>query len=562
MSNLPVPVESLEPRRLLSAGDLDPSFGADGVIAYPDIAAPPVGIATQSDGKFVVATHDSVFRFRSDGSLDKSFGRRGRVTPGFTLYGVGIDHHGKIAVGGGTQDFKWAAARYNEDGSPDTSFNGTGQIVTHVGNGNDEVASVMALQPDGKILVGGVQFNGNNDETRGFDYDAVVVRFDIDGSVDTSFGPGGEAFDAHVFSTVSAIAVAPNGDIAIAGRFDGGQSIHDERFEVVNSAGLPVRGSPSDEDPSLYSSFRAAAYRPDGTLVLGDEDEGNSTVMLGLTSVGVVLAPLGSEAFGSPFYLDEKINAIVTTSDNKTIVAGASSGAGMIRLNADGTPDNTFGFGGIVNLNLNRRKAEWFDRMILMPGGDILAAGTIGGSVSDGRDEGMLFVAKIQGGAHDVGDLPPRARADVYSPPYPNDAQYTFTVTYAAEESIDQASLGNRDVRVIGPHGYSTLAHFMGVLDRYNGRQRVATYTIDAPGGGWNRADNGQYTVYLRPDQVFDNRGHAAPAGAIGRFTVYFPRGRHPRAAAAPAPAMVTPATAASPFRSPAHLKQRDLFDL
>jgi len=156
-------VEHLEPRRLLAAaGDLDPSFGVDGVLVYSDIAAPAVGVATQSDGKFLVATGTTIYRFRPDGSLDKSFGHRGRVTPGFGIFGLGVDHQGRITVGGGSggrhgRNPQWAAARYTTTGAPDTSFNGTGLVVTHV-NGPDEVtASVMALQPDGKILVGGTR---------------------------------------------------------------------------------------------------------------------------------------------------------------------------------------------------------------------------------------------------------------------------------------------------------------------------------------------------------------------------------------------------------------------
>jgi uncharacterized delta-60 repeat protein len=540
-------IEPLEPRRLLSAGDLDPAFGSAGVVVYPDIATPPVGIATQSDGKYVVATHDAVYRFRADGSLDKTFGTRGRVTPGFTLYGVGIDHHGKIAVGGGTKDFKWAAARYNTDGSPDTTFNGTGRIVTHVGNTNDEHASVMALQPDGKILVGGVQFNGNTDDNINFDYNAVAVRFRTDGTVDTSFGTGGEAFDTPLFNAVNAIALAPNGDVALAGRSDAGQSFHDQWFEVVNSAGRPVDGTPAEyEDGSVFSSFRAAAYRPDGTRVLADEDEGNSTVMLGSKPVGIVFDPLGSTASGWPFYLDEKINAIVTTSDNKTLVAGD----GIVRLNVDGTPDNTFGFGGFTRLDVNRRKPNWIDRIISLADGDLLAAGTVGG---------RLFVARIQGGGHAVGSLAPRARADA-NPPAPNAPQLEFNVAYAAEESIDAASLGDRDVRVTGPNGYSVLAHLTSVVDRYNGRQRVATYTIDAPGGGWNRADNGQYTIYLRGGQVVDNRGHAAPAGTIGTVTVYFPSHRRRHATAQASTTLVSVFAPAAPELHSSS-KRDDLFD-
>src|SRR5258706_1002693 len=132
MNSTTATIETLEPRKLLpAAGELDPTFGVHGVVVFPDVPGPVVGLATQSDGKFVLANHTTFYRFRADGTLDRSFGHRGHIIPGFTLYGVGIDHNGRIAVGGGTADFKWAAARYKPDGTPDTAFNGAGQIITH-----------------------------------------------------------------------------------------------------------------------------------------------------------------------------------------------------------------------------------------------------------------------------------------------------------------------------------------------------------------------------------------------------------------------------------------------
>lgn len=518
-------IESLEPRRLLSAGDLDPTFGAGGVFAYPDIPGPAVGIATQSDGKYVVATHTALYRFRANGKIDKSFGHRGHIVPGFTLFGVGIDHSGRIAVGGGTADHKWAAARYNPDGTPDLTFNGTGQNITHAGAlSTDEYASVMTLQPDGKILIGGTQYNGANDNDFDFDYNAVVVRFNTNGAIDTSFGTNGEAFDTIIFNSVDTIATAPNGDIAIAGRTDIGSTIHDEYYQVVNAAGRVIAGTPvSFNDPSLESSFRAAAYRPDGTLLLADEDEANSTLKLGSRSINIVLDP-----FSPRFYDDEKINALITTSDNKTLLAGAArDGIGLLRLNPDGAPDNTFGLGGFNVLSINRRKSEWIDKLALLPSGDYLAAGTLGGTFPDNTDNGYLFVAHIQAGTHPVGQLAPQALADAFAPPVLGNATHYFTVTYAAEESIDASTLDSHDVRILGPNGYSALAHLTQVEDRYAGRQRIATYTIDAPGGTWERGDNGQYTIYLRPNQVTDNRGHPTPAGIIGTFTVGLRKGRH-----------------------------------
>jgi uncharacterized delta-60 repeat protein len=545
-------IEPLEPRRLLAAaaGDLDPSWGTDGVRVYYDIPAPAVGVATQSDGKFLLAAGSTVYRFKPDGSLDKSFGHRGYVTPGFSIFGLGIDHNGRIAVGGGSggpngRDPQWAAARYTPTGAPDTTFNGSGQIVTHVNGPDAVIASVMALQPDGKILVGGTRYHPTTDNPYDeYDISAVAVRFDTDGSIDTAFGDNGEAFDTHLFNAVDAIAIAPNGDITLAGREDLGMTIHDEHYEVVSTTGLPVAGTPADFDDSvLFSSFRAAWYRPDGVRVLADESMGNADVYFDTRGANVYFNPLSPAG-----YTDDKINALLTTSDNKTLVAGDAGQVGLQRFNPDGTPDATFGFGGSQVIDLNRRKREWIDRLALLPNGDYLAVGSIGTVFADANGEGghpgNLFVAHIKGGSHPVGALAPRAGLQATSPS-PNATTFEFTVPYAAEETIDASTLDNRDLRVVGPDGYSALARLTNVHDRYNGRQRIATYTIDAPGGAWNRADNGTYTIYLRKAQVRDNRGNPAPAQILGTFRTYFPRGRHTTAAVARALSLPpTPTTA------------------
>jgi uncharacterized delta-60 repeat protein len=546
-------LEPLEPRHLLSAGDLDPSFGAGGVFAYPDIPGSAVGIATQSDGKYVVATHTTLYRFRANGTIDKSFGHRGHIVPGFTLFGVGIDHSGRIAVGGGTAKFKWAAARYLPDGSPDTSFNGTGQIITHVNGSTEDRASVMTLQPDGKILLGGTRFIGGGPDTGGPDeeYNAVVVRFNTDGAIDTAFGTNGEAFDTHLFNYVDAIATAPNGDIAIAGQENLGMSIHDEDYQVANAAGRVI-ATDSAFTSDFYTNYRAACFRPDGTRVLADEAMGNSFVTLGSKTIPIVLDPLTSR-----FYDDEKINALVTTSDNKTLIGGAArSGLGLVRLNPDGTPDSTFGLGGFSQITINRRKFTSIQRLALLPDGAYLAAGTVGGTFPDNIDGGYLFVAHIQGGTLGSEKRAPRALADAFSPPYLGATTHDFTVTYAAQESINASTLDSRDVRVLGPNGYSTLAHLTSVEDRYAGRQRVATYTIDAPGGAWERGDNGRYTIYLRPNQVTDNRAAPVPAGIIGAFTVGLRKGHHHTATATTAVIRALP-----PVHSSHARLKNDLFD-
>jgi len=99
---------------------------------------------------------------------------------------------------------------------------------------------------------------------------------------------------------------------------------------------------------------------------------------------------------------------------------------------------------------------------------------------------------------------------------------HTFTVTYQSEAGIDVSSLDSLDLWVTGPLGYSQQATFLGVDSYTNGSPRVATYQITAPGGSWNGADNGVYTVFMQANQVRDTASpvHYVAAGTLGQFQV------------------------------------------
>jgi glucose/arabinose dehydrogenase len=99
-------------------------------------------------------------------------------------------------------------------------------------------------------------------------------------------------------------------------------------------------------------------------------------------------------------------------------------------------------------------------------------------------------------------------------------ATYTFTVTYTDEYLMHTATFGNNDIRVTGPNGFAQNASFVSVNNAANAPSRTATYRISAPGGAWEKADDGTYTVSVLRRSVTDTRGNAVPAGAIGSFNV------------------------------------------
>lgn len=101
---------------------------------------------------------------------------------------------------------------------------------------------------------------------------------------------------------------------------------------------------------------------------------------------------------------------------------------------------------------------------------------------------------------------------------------HSVSVAYSDNLAVNVSTLGAGDLLVTGPNNYSNVVTFAGVDDSTDGTPRTAVYTIDAPGGAWDAADNGIFTVTLRDAQVADTSANMAPGGALGSFTVSIPQ--------------------------------------
>ncbi len=159
-------------RMCATDGLIDSSFGVGGRVTATFESAGNLAVIQQPDGKIVtvggvIALGDTDFalvRYNADGSLDSSFGTGGLVTTSFggtddRAMAVVLQPDGKVVVVGrvlsGTLDvFHFALARYNADGSLDTSFGTNGQVTTSVGGTNDQGLSAV-LQENGRIIVAG-----------------------------------------------------------------------------------------------------------------------------------------------------------------------------------------------------------------------------------------------------------------------------------------------------------------------------------------------------------------------------------------------------------------------
>jgi hypothetical protein len=97
---------------------------------------------------------------------------------------------------------------------------------------------------------------------------------------------------------------------------------------------------------------------------------------------------------------------------------------------------------------------------------------------------------------------------------------YDFTVTYSDSLGIDVASLDSSDILVTSPNGFNQLASRVAVSNSSNGNPRSATYRITAPGGSWDNADNGSYSVALQANQVKNTGGNFVSPALLGAFQV------------------------------------------
>ncbi|MDQ3130158.1 MAG: FG-GAP-like repeat-containing protein [Acidobacteriota bacterium] len=175
--------------RYNSNGSPDTTFGTNGIFLTPNPSGQSAvarSVVIQADGKIVVAGNKSgssidfyLARYAANGSLDTTFGSGGTIATPFGnndfAFGAALQSDGKIIAAGysntnssdATNDF--ALARYNSDGSLDTTFGSGGKILTPVGSLGDS-GQAIAIQPDGKAIVAGYMNNGANQ-------DFAVVRY-------------------------------------------------------------------------------------------------------------------------------------------------------------------------------------------------------------------------------------------------------------------------------------------------------------------------------------------------------------------------------------------------
>jgi uncharacterized delta-60 repeat protein len=205
--------------RFNSDGSPDTTFGVNGSIVN---FHPGFDFSILPDGKMIAGSDSlKIIRRNSDGSLDTTYNGTGTsqeppITGGTSIRAVELVPDGKVMVAGsisnGVND-DFAVVRYNSDGSLDNTFNGTGLVITPVLSGNDR-AYALSVQTDGKIVVSGIAGQGVPG-----DANLVLVRYNIDGSLDTTYGSNGKAvFDFGFAENNISMALDSSDKAVVAGQ--------------------------------------------------------------------------------------------------------------------------------------------------------------------------------------------------------------------------------------------------------------------------------------------------------------------------------------------------------
>jgi uncharacterized delta-60 repeat protein len=355
-------------------GDLDPSFGGTGKVLFPPGVEQDKAndMLIQPDGKIVLV-----------GSAIVSMGANGRSD--------------------------YAIRRLNPNGSPDTGF-GTGGLALVDFNVDDKTpansASAVALQPDGKIIV--VGSTGKSTGTL-----ASAARLNKDGSLDNTFGPGGDEGSGRVVliqqQEATDVAVDSSGRILVAGPWSNSalfQTGPDFSVISLNGDGSVDSGFNGGSANPVRVSFGAGpdapvriVVQPDGRIVLagftvsGDSDAAVTRVVPG-TGVDAGFGTGGKQTYGFGAGSEDSAEDVLVEPGGKIDVAGFGTGSDnftLTRLTAAGQLDNSLN--GTHTVDVDFGGVDSADAIALQSNGKVLLAG------DNGHD---LAVTRIQpGGALD-----------------------------------------------------------------------------------------------------------------------------------------------------------------
>ena len=387
-------LEQLEHRETPALiGAFDPSFGTGGQTTVADVAF--LGTALQADGKIVAVGSEGanflVARFNPDGSLDTTFNSSGTETIGFgaeaIANAVAIQTNGAIVVAGSAGS-NAAVARLTSNGSLDTTFNSTGTKTISFGGTSDTVRAV-AIQSDGQIVLAGS--NGS---------DVVVARLNAaDGSLDTTFDSTGmqTVTFGGAMNFASAVAIQSNGQIVVAG--GNGADFAIARLNSDGSLDTTFNGGTKTVSISGggVDSATSVAIQADGKIVVAGETP-SSFAVIRLNpadgSLDTTFNGTGEQtvSFGGTDFLA----SVCIQPDEKIVLIGATTQGGNLaiaRLTTAGVLDTSFN--GTGEVATSSGGTETASAGLLTPEGRIVAVGFQGSNGFVARFIGTVELSNV-----------------------------------------------------------------------------------------------------------------------------------------------------------------------
>ena len=286
------PTGSFFLRRYNTDGTVDINFGDSGNV-ISDFGFSEQGVyalAITSDNKIVAAgfcndlgLNICIARYLPDGSLDNTFGKNGVVNSDLGGWewarGMVLQPDGKIVITGRVTPSpigNFMVARYTENGNLDSSFGTNGRTITDLGA--DDQSGCIALQPDGKIIIGGDQ----NPLGGGFNTVFAMARYTTNGVLDESFGNNGIVLQDFTDYTdiINSIALQSDGKIIAAGQVNGN---YDYIHEYMAAARFNTDGSLDESfgsnglveakyKPNYPTNGASVLVQPDDKIILGGND--------------------------------------------------------------------------------------------------------------------------------------------------------------------------------------------------------------------------------------------------------------------------------------------------
>ena len=379
--------------RLNADGTLDTTFNTGTGVSNNTVAT----TAIQSDGKIIIGGYftsyngtarNNIARLNADGTLDTTF-NPGTGTSSY-VFSIAMQSDGKIIIGGSFSSYNGTLrnriARLNADGTLDTTFN--------QGNSETDDIYTTAIQSDGKIMIGGffTSFNG-------IDRDRIA-RLNADGTLDTTFNPG-----AGANSSVETIAIQSDGKTIIGGGFSTYNGTARGKIARLNADGT-LYGT-FDLGTGANGTVHTTIIQTDGKIIIGGEFTSYNGIArnhIARLNTDGTLDGTFDQGTGASDY----VNTTAIQSDGKIIIGGGFlyyNGTAInriARLNADGTIDGTFDPGTGASGNVNTTAIQ-SDGKIIIGGSFAFYNGTARSKIARLNADGTLDVTFDPGtGANNI----------------------------------------------------------------------------------------------------------------------------------------------------------------